>query len=719
MTHLTRRQFLALGAAGAALAAVPAGASGKKGADMVRTSRPIRKYNESIETFCTGCDSHCMLTAYRQQGRVASVIPTAGGCPRGSQTIEALYDTERLTTPLKRVGPRGSGKWEEITWEEAAALIAASLKGDAGRAIIDMGRPDPLASSLIPLLGVGKVVTSLSTASWASQKAKKALYGSEHAVADLSKASTVLLLGTNPLDGGDDFGRSAAELASAKAQGAKIVLLSPRAGSTGSFADRWIPIAPGSEAEAAVTLAKALLDKGLLGPVSLKEATGLTVEEVQEAFSGIPGGAGLNPADTAWLVERFVKGSVAVRSDGSGLADAKILEAASALLNVFGRTAHLRPNPPTGAEIAATAPRERYTEGLLGNDSAGLYLAYRANPVYDAPGGEKLAKVFADERKIGLLVSFDTMLTETGLVSDLVLPASADLECWNLLTGGKPGMKAGIALQRPVQVWANEPDFLREPGTVLEVLFNGPTPGPAANCRQLGDLLAQVALKNGIRPEFTSAAQAARALAAKAGIKDNACFAAADGSAVMLKADGAVLLADIKKPAAAKPAPSGKLKLVPINFTELDRAYPNSVIGREIRHDSEIYLNSATAKKLGLKKGDLARVGMGGKEFKAHVFTVETLHPEAVAFPNGFGHRASGQVASLRPVSEITAHVELDRKGFIKHAAKSPFGAAPSEKNIWWHEHGPGTSLSSSAAPGHDGDGAPLWRELAVFVGKA
>lgn len=719
MTHFTRRQFLALGAAGAALAAVPASASAKKGADAVRTSRPIRKYGESMETFCAGCESHCMLTAYRQQGRVASVVPTGGGCPRGSETIEALYDGERLTTPLRRVGPRGSGKWEEISWDEAAELIAGKLKGDAGRAMVDLGRPDPLAASLFPLLGIGKVATSIATASWASKQARKALYGSEYAVADFAKASTVLLIGANPLDGGDDFGRTAAEIVNAKAQGAKIVLISARAGLTGSYADRWIPVKPGEEAAAAVTLAKTLFNMGLLGPVSLKELTGLTVEEVQEALAGAAAGRGLSTADAAWLAERFKKGAVAVRADGSGLSDAKTLEAAAALLNVFGRTDRARLQPQTGAEIKAAAPRERLTAGIMGQDPAGLYLAYRANPVYDAPGGEKLAKAFADERKIGLLVSFDTMLTETGLVSDLLLPASADLESWNVLAGGRPDGAAGIALQRPVQVWDNEPDFLRGPGTVLEKLFNGPMPGPAANCRQLGDLLSLVALKMGRQPEHTSAADAARAIAAKAGIAENACFAKADLPAAPLKADGAVLLENIKKPLAAKNAPAGTLKLVPVSFTELDRANPNSVIGREIRHDSEIYLNAATAAKLGLKKGGVARVNMGGGEFTAHVFPVQTLHPEAVAFPFGFGHRASGQVASLRPVEEVTPQVSHDRKGFLKHAAKSPFGAVPAEKQIWWREHGPGTSLTAKAEPGRDGDGAPLWRELAVSVGKA
>ena len=624
---------------------------------------------------------------------------------------------------MKRVGPRGSGKWEEISWEEAVAELAAKIRASGGQTVLDLGRPDPLVPSLLPLLKINRVATDVSTASWGARSARKALLGSEDAVADTARAQSILLIGAQPLDGGDDFARAAAELTSARAAGVKIVLVSPRAGSTGSYADRWIPCRPGGEAKAALALARAVFDAGLARPSALRDAFGLTGEEVSAALPTAEKAAekaGLKSADVAYLVDLFRRGQVACRADGSGLKAGRALEGAAALLNVLGGNSMLRASAPTGLEIRATAPREKYTGQLMnGQLAGGVYFAYRANPVYEAPGGEKLAKAFADERKAAFVVSFDTILTETGMVADLVLPAATDLECWNVFQGRTPDGGAGYALQRPVHVWEAESELLRSKEAALERLFDGPAPGAVAGARQLGDVLAEVASALGSAPQVKKCAEAARAVSAKLGIDEKKGWALSKAEQAPLKADGALLVKYLRTAEAGGAENAGALTLVPMTYTELDRGNANSMIGREIRHESVLFINSATAKRLSLAKGDRALVKMGAEEAHVEVFPLETLHPAAAAFPFGFGHRASGQAASARPASEVYAEPERNRKEFLRAAMRSPFGAGPAVKDVWWREMGPGTSLAALAEPETDEEGAPLWRELSVHVKKA
>src|SRR3990167_2440012 len=49
-------------------------------------------------------------------------------CPKGNAGLKSLYDPDRIKTPMKRVGERGSGKWEPISWDEAIDLVASKLK---------------------------------------------------------------------------------------------------------------------------------------------------------------------------------------------------------------------------------------------------------------------------------------------------------------------------------------------------------------------------------------------------------------------------------------------------------------------------------------------------------------------------------------------------------------------------------------------------------------
>lgn len=716
MTHLTRRQFLALGAAGAGIAALPGVAKAKGDVPFnARVSRPIRKYDESVITACTACASHCALTAYRQDKRVAAVIPTAGGCPRGMASMEALYDGERLLTPLKRVGKRGSGKWARIGWEEAAELVASALRGAGSGAVLDMGRPDPLAP-FAPALGFGTVVTEESTLTWGSRKARKALYGEESAAIDISGVNTVILWNANEADGGPDFARNTAELIHARSAGAKIVLVSPRVGATGTFADKWIPLKPGYEAQAALALAAKLIEAKAPGAAALKAKLDLDEAELSTLLGrGLAGESGISESDFKWLGARFFEGTVAVRADGSGTLNAKALEGATAVLNSLGGGLKVRPTLATGEEVEATAPREKVTGALIdGGRKSALYLAYRSNPVYASPRSSMAAKAFSDETKVGLVVSFDVNLTETGLCADLLLPAASDLECRNLLSGITPQGVPGYLLKRPVQVWEGEAGYLRSKGATLARLFDGPQPGTAGEALQLGDFLALVAKKAGRTLPFDSVDKAVAERSAKFAFQAQKPWVSVNLAPVTPKIDPEVLSAYVRSHKA--PTKGEGLKLVTIDWVELDAAYPNSVFGREIRAKSPVYLNVLTAKKLGFKKGDHVTVNLGGEKFLGQLFTVQTLHPNAVAIARDFGHWASGSAASLKSPDEAMPAVHMERKEFLGGVNLASIKFKPD--TFWWREHGPGASLAAASPYVGDQDGAQLWRELSATVGK-
>ena len=135
---LNRRSFLF----NSALAATAAGGS------LSPVARAVAAAADDIEvmtwTSCVvNCGSRCPLRAFTKNGRVIRIepentgsdstampaeVPHVRACLRGRSMRQRLYSAERLKYPMKRVGKRGEGKFERISWDEALDEVAAALK---------------------------------------------------------------------------------------------------------------------------------------------------------------------------------------------------------------------------------------------------------------------------------------------------------------------------------------------------------------------------------------------------------------------------------------------------------------------------------------------------------------------------------------------------------------------------------------------------------------
>ena len=89
---------------------------------------------EIVKTICQMCYFYCGLDVTVEDGRILKVEgmkehPVNRGrlCAKGLASAQLTTDPRRLRTPLKRAGPRGSGKWGEISWDQALDEIAEKL----------------------------------------------------------------------------------------------------------------------------------------------------------------------------------------------------------------------------------------------------------------------------------------------------------------------------------------------------------------------------------------------------------------------------------------------------------------------------------------------------------------------------------------------------------------------------------------------------------------
>ena len=136
MTKLSRRVFLKLAGTGAAATTFYA-LKRKYGilhALVHTTQGPVLPEETLVPGVCRMCPGGCGLVARVVNGRVVKLDgnplhPSNQGtlCPKGQAGLQALYDPDRLRGPMRRVGERGSGEWERITWDEALSEVGTRL----------------------------------------------------------------------------------------------------------------------------------------------------------------------------------------------------------------------------------------------------------------------------------------------------------------------------------------------------------------------------------------------------------------------------------------------------------------------------------------------------------------------------------------------------------------------------------------------------------------
>lgn len=138
--ELKRRTFLkasAVAGAGAGLVGLPFKALAS---DPDTPPSPIKADTKIVSGTCTSdCGSRCLLRHHVENNVVVRTetddlqpdtedYPQARACLKGRSTRQRLYTPNRLKYPMKRVGKRGEGRFERITWDEALDTIAASIK---------------------------------------------------------------------------------------------------------------------------------------------------------------------------------------------------------------------------------------------------------------------------------------------------------------------------------------------------------------------------------------------------------------------------------------------------------------------------------------------------------------------------------------------------------------------------------------------------------------
>lgn len=286
---LSRRSFVKTTAGLGAFAAL--GMTGCSASFQEEEPSPEEQLPEVVTwTHCSpNCYGRCALRVVTQGDEVVRIESDNTGndefgdhqiraCQRGRSMRRWINHPDRLQYPMKRVGKRGSGEYERISWDEAIDIICEKYQS-----ILDEYGPE--AVLIAPSSGVkaqnisdflGKFCNCLGgyvhqSGGYSMAQARTAvpyLYGDRknNSTYDLKNSKLLVMFGDNHADTKQGGAGDCYQIQQAiEAGGAKVIIIDPRYTATSAIrADQWIPIRPGTDAALVSAIAYVLITENMV-----------------------------------------------------------------------------------------------------------------------------------------------------------------------------------------------------------------------------------------------------------------------------------------------------------------------------------------------------------------------------------------------------------------------------------------------------------------------
>jgi anaerobic selenocysteine-containing dehydrogenase len=627
---------------------------------------------------CRQCPAGCGITVRVSNGRAKKIEgnpehPLSRGkvCARGQAGLQVLYNPDRLRNAVRQP-QRGSSKFEPLYWDQALTQVADRIKGARQGAVAFYGRlgADSLAAIVNPFIGAlggpAPVYYDPLTAAegrGALAQVTRQLYGAAAGLPffDLAHSDVVFSFGANfaetwlsPVAYGGAFGELRG---GALGKRGYLVHFEPCMSATAAVADEWLPIAPGTEGLVAQALGQIMVEKNLrnaqASPYASLFAAGGGVDYAA-ALSGIPAGK------LEQLAESFAKYERPTAIPGGAIGGCTnavaSMTAVMALNALVGRAAGadcafmLTPPPPDPAFLTATPATFQDVQALLAKMKEGRVdvLFVDGNPLYELPAASGIAEALA---RVPFVVSFASVVDETALQADIVLPDNSYLESWGYQVVTPPADRSVISSQQPVVSplydtqatsdvflaladslggpvkqalpWTNTVDFMKAvTGTLTGQLAPYSTANPDevwANFRQYGGWWPPIAAPE--LPESAPALPSSLEIPRAAFEGDNSEYP------YILAPYPSVSLSDGRG----------------ANQPWLQETPDPMVTGSWA---TWVQISPESAALLGVKNDDLVKVISPASEIVAIVYVYPAIRPDVVAVPLGQGHSSYGRYAA-------------------------------------------------------------------------
>ena len=711
---LTRRNFLAWAGLGAVGAVACEGFGIRYGEldiqSPVRLPEDLVRGNDNwYASLCRTCPSCEGIVVRVMEGRAKKIqgnpfYPTNQGksharCEAG---LQALYHPDRVSSPMRRSGPRGSGQFLPVNWQpngmdslrnalqargSSSVMITEPLRGHLGLVA------DRFASAIGgEQLGFETIDNNTLRAA-----VKNCFQQESLPDFDLENTQFILSFGADFLStwvSPTRFNRGYGEFRQGAGRDRGMLYqIDSRFSMTAANADKWLPVRPGWEGHIALSLAQVIVSENLQGSSVDVDALvgGEAGVQTLDTFrpENIVPKAGLTPAMTGGDPVEFLKnlarsfarrqpsiaiGGGSAGAQSNGLFSLEAIYALNYLVGSVGVKGGVKFNPgspwdgvPASSKVGSLDDWTRITEQIRSGRTKMLML-HGADPVHGLPESLQLRDAIAQAPDL-FVVSFSPFLDDTSVMADLILPDRVYLEDWgDDISEPGPGYQV-VGMQQPVVNPLFDLDPLSFPDVLLTMAqeLGRESQLPWTNfktmLREGSDAL--FALNRG-SIEAASADEFWNRLLQRGGWWD-------EGSTGPTNAQAPNGLLQTIANRASDPEfrgigiGSGSYYLVPfVHNTLLDgynghlpwlQAAPDPL--STVTWQTWVEISDSTADELGVKEGDIVRIESSKDSIRAVVYPTPAVPPDVVCVPLGQGRRHGSDYATGRPGTESSNVMDL------------------------------------------------------------
>jgi anaerobic selenocysteine-containing dehydrogenase len=640
-----------------------------------------------------------MGLAKKLEGNPAHPVNQGRLCPRGQAGLQVTYHPDRIQHPLVRTGQRGSGQFQEISWEDALKRVASEL----GEIQTQRQRLAFLANRLC---GQRKEVVHRFASAFPHSTISEFTFLDESVIReanlrsfgyevppalDLARSKYILSFGADflgtwnsPVSQSIGYGQMRDDQSGPRP---KFVNFEPRLSLTGANADEWVAAPLGAEGAIALSIAHVILRDKLRPADTANRAgslidgwsTGLTdyaPEAIEKEF-------GVAASTITRITHEAAANGPAVAligdsatSQTNGLFSALAVNALNALLDNNGKSGGMLLSQAWTSSFAEARSREGNIDRALdvrtlasrilaGADAPNALFVFDANPVFATPVAWKVREAIG---KVPFVVSFGSFIDETSIYADLIFPDHSPLESW---LDGSPATGA----------------------TETIVNLAPPAMHPLHNTRAMPDVLLDIAHRVGgdfdqALPwkSFEEMLQAAFAVLYKergAGSAESAgafwkraqeqggwwgsgTSTAPAGTSNNNRGSAPSSLAEFDGSADRYPfhfLPFASQMLYDGSLAHLPWTQEAPDPLSTVMWGSWLEVNPKTAAALGLEQGDLVQVESQHGTLQAPAFITPGIAPDVVAMPLGQGHENFTRYATGRGVNPISILAPMQVSG--------------------------------------------------------
>jgi len=442
---ITRRDFLKIAGAGAAVSAVLTGCGPASRYIVRRPYTEMPEYNQTgLNTYyastCRECAAGCGIIVRTKEGRAITIEgnpnhPVNRGrlCARGITAQQGLYNPDRINGPVFQ--SRGeAGKQAKSTWDAAIPLVADALKSPADQVAFLLGTaPDhlyDLVSELAETLGAAKPLRYSALSSFEGRTTLMEAVSRSFGQAslpyfDIANAEVIFSFGASFLEtwlSPVSYSAAYGDMRQAReTRRGYLVSFEPRRSMTAGNADEWIPIKAGSEGLVALALSRLISDAR--GLTTSGNGSSVDVEAIAVA-------ADVDLNTLTRLANLFAESehSVAIPGgtaigQGDGVSIAQAILQLNALVDNLGK--------PGGVFLSTSDQSQTDLKSIsslvqkMNSSQIKVLFVHGVNPVFELPKTIGFTEALA---KVPLVISFASFPDETAMVSDYILPDHTPLE---------------------------------------------------------------------------------------------------------------------------------------------------------------------------------------------------------------------------------------------------------------------------------------------------